>query len=68
MKEKFFARKGVTWVFAIIAIVSGFLFLDSSPTGNVIVNKQSSVNLISMIGLILIACAAVLIAYSAKKK
>ena len=68
MKEKFFAKKGVTWTFAAIALVSGFLFLDSTPTGNVIVNRQDSMNLLSIIGLLLIACSAILIAYSAKKK
>ena len=68
MKGKFFTKKGVTWTFAAIAVVSGFLFLDSTPTGNVIVNKQNSISLLSIIGLVLIACSAILIAYSAKKK
>ncbi len=68
MKEKFLVKKGVTWVFAIIAAVSGFLFLDSNSTGNVILNKQSPVSLPSIIGLLLIACSAILIAYSVKKK
>ncbi len=61
-------RKGVTWIFATVAAISGFLFLDSSPTGNVIMNKQNPVSIVSMIGLLLIACSAVLIAYSVKKK
>lgn len=68
MKEKFFARKSVTWVFAIIAAFSGFLFLDAVPTGNIIVNRQNPVSVLSIIGLLLIACSAVLIVYSAKKK
>lgn len=68
MKENFFRRKGITWVFAIIALVSGFLFLDSGFTGNVIVNKQIPINLLSLIGLLLIACSAILISYSVKKK
>jgi hypothetical protein len=68
MKEKFLAKKGVTWFFAAVAVVSGFIFLDSSPTGNVILNRQSPVSLVSIIGLLLIACSAILIAYSAKKK
>ncbi len=61
-------KKGVTWVFAIIAVAAGFMFLDSSFTGNVIVNKQDSVSLVSLIGLLLLVCSAVLIAYSVKKK
>ena len=68
MKGNFFTRKSVTWVFAIMAVISGFIFLDSNPTGNVILNKQGSISLLSIIGLLLIACSAILIAYSAKKK
>jgi len=68
MKNNFFRRRGITWVFAIIALISGFLFLDSGFTGNVIVNKQIPMNLISLIGLLLIACSSVLISYSVKKK
>jgi hypothetical protein len=68
MEKKFFERKGITWTFAIMALFSGFIFLDSSFTGNVIVNKQSAINLVSIIGLLLIACSTILIAYSIKKK
>ncbi len=68
MKENFFAKKSITWSFAIIAVISGFLFLDSNPTGNVILNKQNPVSLLSIIGLLLIASSAILITYSVKKK
>jgi hypothetical protein len=68
MERKFFERKGITWIFAVIAVFSGFLFLDSGVTGNVIVNKQSTINLVSIIGLLLIVCSTILIAYSVKKK
>jgi len=68
MKKNFFERKGVTWIFAAIALISGFIFLDSSVTGNVIVNKQSPVSALSLIGLLLILCSTVLITYSLKKK
>jgi len=68
MKENFLTKKSVSWAFAIIAVISGFLFLDSNSTGNVILNKQTPVSLLSIIGLLLIACSAILIAYSVKKK
>jgi membrane-anchored glycerophosphoryl diester phosphodiesterase (GDPDase) len=68
MKKKFFERKGVTWVFSAIALVSGVVFLDSNATGNVIVNRQNPVSVISLLGLLLILCSVILITYSAKKK
>lgn len=68
MKEKFFVKKGVIWMFAAIALFFGFWFLDSSFTGNAVVNKQVPVSLLSLIGLLLIVCSAVLISYSVKKK
>lgn len=68
MEKKFFAIKGVTWFFGIIAIIAGFIFLDSSVTGNAIANNPSSVNLLSLIGLVLVVCSAVLISYSVRKR
>ena len=68
MKTKFFEKREVSWVFATIALIFGFLFINSNPTGNVIVNKQSPVSFVSIIGLLLLVCSTVLIAYSVKKK
>ena len=68
MEKKFFKRKSITWTFAIIALIFGFMFLDSGFTGNVIVNKQSTINLVSIIGLLLVVCSTVLITFSVKKK
>lgn len=68
MKNNFFDKKGVTWTFAVIALFLGFWFLDSSFTGNAIVNKQVPINLLSLIGLLLIVCSAILISYSVKKR
>lgn len=68
MIKKFFEKKEITWTFAIISIISGFFFLDSSLTGNIILNRQNSANFISIIGLLLILCSIVLIVYSIKKK
>lgn len=55
-------------MFAIIALVFGFWFLDSNLTGNTIVNQQVPINLVSLIGLLLIACSAILISYSVKSR
>jgi hypothetical protein len=68
MKNSILVRKEVTWIFAVAALFSGFMFMDTSLTGNVIINKQAPVSLISIVGLLLIACSIVLIAYSVKKK
>jgi hypothetical protein len=68
MEKKFFERKAITWTFALISLIFGFMFLDSSFTGNVIVNNQNTINVISIIGLLLIASSTVLIAFSVKKK
>ena len=68
MKETFFSRKGVTWVFAAVALAFGFWFIDSSFTGNAVVNNQVPISFLSIIGLLLIVCSAVLISYSVKKK
>jgi len=68
MKKSFFKRNGVTWFFSAVAVVSGFIFLDSSVTGNAIVNEQSPVSVLSLIGLLLITCSAVLVTYSLKRK
>ena len=40
MEKRFFERKGITWAFAIVSLIFGFIFLDPSFTGNVIVNKE----------------------------
>jgi hypothetical protein len=68
MKNNFFNKKGVTWMFAIISLVFGFWFLDSNLTGNTIVNQQVPINLVSLIGLLLVACSAILISYSVKNR
>lgn len=69
MKEgSFLKKKLVIYGFAIISLFGGFLFLNKSITGNVILNKQHEINLISLIGILLIVCAAVLFAYSIKKR
>jgi len=60
--------KGVTYAFAAVSLLGGFLFLNKSITGNVILNKQFGINVVSLIGLLLIICSAILFAYSIKKR
>ena len=66
-KVKWFKTKGVGAVFAAVAFVVGFLFLDNGVTGNVILDNQHSVDFVSIIGLLLILCSAILAVYILKK-
>lgn len=67
-KENFFKTRKAIASFAIVALIGGFLFLNQSSTGNVILNNSNSFNLISAIGLLLILCSIILGAYALKKK
>jgi len=67
-KENFFKTRKTTVSFAIIALITGFLFLNRSITGNVILNNENSFSLLSLIGLLLIACSVILGVYALKKK
>lgn len=60
-------RKAAT-IFAITALISGFLFLSPSITGGFILEKSDSFSPLSLIGLLLIGCSIILAAYSLKKK
>jgi hypothetical protein len=68
-KTSWFKKKKVTAAFAIVAFISGFLLIDSnSLSGNVILNDFSSFEPISLIGLLLVFCAAILAIYSLKNR
>ena len=67
-KENWFNQKKVTGSFAVIAVMTGFMFLNKSITGNVVLTEQSPINLISVVGLLLIACSIILGAYSIKRR
>ena len=60
--------KTATFSFAIIALISGFLFLNQGITGNVVMDNKYPFNMVSLIGLLLIACSIILGLYSIKKK
>ena len=67
MAESWFKKKGVTAGFSVASLVFGFVFLNQSVTGNAVLNYQSSVTPLSIIGLLLVACAVVFAAYSIKR-
>lgn len=64
MKKSFFKTKKVVMGFAIVALLGGFFFLNNSLTGNIIVESENPINLLSIIGLLLIACSIILGAYA----
>lgn len=71
-KNNFWNRlktKQATTIFALVALIGGFLFLNqSNVTGNIILSKENPINIISLIGLLLILFSVVLSLYSIKKK
>ena len=67
-KTNFLTRKKTTAFFAIISFIVGVLFLKKGITGNIILNNNSSFDLISLIGLLLIVCSVILGVYSLKRK
>ena len=66
-KAKWFKTKSVAAVFAVVAFVVGFSFLDGGSTGNVILDNHYPVDFVSIIGLLLILCSAILAVYILKK-
>jgi len=67
-KENILKTRKAATLFAVIALISGFLFLSPSITGGFILERSDSFSPLSLIGLLLIGCAIVLAAYSLKKK
>jgi len=68
MKNNFLNKKKTTAIFAVLALIAGFVFFGKNLTGNLILNNQYSFNWISLIALSLIGCAIILGAYSIKKE
>ena len=67
-KTSWFKRKRVTGGFSMVSIIAGFLFLNQgSITGNVIVDSQPVFNMLSVVGLLLIFCSAILAFYTLRK-
>lgn len=67
-KESFFKTKKTTAFFAIIGLIGGFISLNKSITGNVILNGRNSLDLLSLTGVLLILCSIAIGIYSIKKK
>ena len=72
-KQSFFQKRSVVATFGILALLGGFYFLNESVftgkvTGNVISSNVFPFNLISIIGMLLIICSAILIVYVIDKK
>ena len=66
-KENILKTKKATTIFAILALIGGFLFLSPSITGGFILESSDSFSPLSLIGLVLIGCSIVLATYSLKK-
>ena len=60
-------NKKVISSFALVALVAGFFFLDKGITGNVVLNGENPLDIISLIGLVLVFCSAALTFYVLKK-
>ena len=67
-KENAFEKPIVMGTIGVISLLSGFYFLNNSITGSVISSGKLNFSLLSLIGMLLVACSAVLITYSIKKK
>jgi len=67
-QENFFKRKKVTATISALALISGFVFLNQSVTGNVVLSNPQEFNPISFVGLLLVFLAVVLAAYTIKSK
>ncbi len=68
-KISWFKKRKVTAGFAIVAFVTGFLFIDNSGvSGNAILNDTPGFEPLSLIGLLLIFCAAILAMYTVKNR
>ena len=67
-KTSVLKRKTVTMSFALMAFIGGFLFLNHSLTGNVVLNETYYIDLVSLIGLSLIICSLILALYTIKHK
>jgi len=67
-KEDFFKKKKVTAAFSVFAFISGFIFLNKELTGNVVLDKTPSFDLLPLMGILLVFCSAILALYTIKKR
>ena len=64
---KILKTKIATAIFAIVALFTGFLFLNQSLTGNAIIKNTFPIQPLSVIGLLLVLCAIVLGIYTIRR-
>ena len=62
-KKTLLKEKKALAFFAIIGFVLGVIFLDLKPTGNIILNKYCPYTAISLVGVSMIFCSIILVAY-----
>lgn len=73
-KENFLLKKSVIASFGILALLGGFFFVNTGytstgrVTGNLVMDNFYSFSLISVIGMLLILCSAILIIYAIAKR
>ncbi|HLC78753.1 MAG TPA: hypothetical protein VJH92_06525 [Candidatus Nanoarchaeia archaeon] len=69
--KSFFEKKSVVLTFGVLSLLGGLFFVYDtglgSPTGNAILT-EGSFSIITFIGLMLLICSIVLIAYAVVKK
>ena len=67
-RPSFLNMKKISAVVAVAALGAGFFFLDRGTTGNVVLNGSVPiVDAMSVVGLALVLCSAILAFYSVKK-
>ena len=68
MKKTGYKTKSIASILAGIFFIAGFIMLNKEMTGNVIFDESSTFNPISLIGLLLVICSAVLVIWIVKSK
>ena len=66
--NEFLRSKGATSIFALASLAGAFIFLNKSLTGMSVSENSTSLSLLTIIGLLLIACSVILGVYSIRKK
>lgn len=66
-KINWFKTKKITSSFAVVALIAGFLFLNRGITGNIILNNKYPFDVVSLIGLTLIFCSAILAVHTIRR-
>jgi len=56
-------KKPALALFALIALIGGVCFLDRPMTGNVVLSNHYEMHAVSIIGILLILCSIMLVAY-----